>query len=169
MESWLVILLLILLGFILLLVELFVIPGFGLTGIASLAALTLACYLAFTRFATPWPGTVALLGTLGLLTVLIKFFPRTKAWKRLRLNAREESKEGFAASSSQLEELIGKTGRALSMLRPAGTAKIEGKRIDVVTEGIFLPKDTEIKVVMVKGSRVVVRKVKKTVAVKSDS
>lgn len=158
-ESWSAILLLILLGFILLLIELFVIPGFGLTGISGLVALTLACYLAFTKYESPWPGTVALLGTLALLTVFIKFFPRTKAWKRLRLNAREESKEGFAASSTQLEELVGKTGIALTMLRPAGTAKIEGKRIDVLTEGIFLPKDTEVKVVMVKGNRVVVRKI----------
>jgi membrane-bound serine protease (ClpP class) len=157
--SWLTISLLMLLGFILLLVEVFVIPGFGVTGITGLAALAFACYLAFTRFPTLWPGTTALLGTLAVLIVFIKFFPRTKSWKRLRLNAREESKEGFAASSSQLEELVGKTGISLTMLRPAGTAEIGEKRVDVVSEGIFVPKDTKIKVVMVKGNRVVVRKI----------
>lgn len=152
------ILFLMLLGFILLLIEVFVIPGFGVMGISGLAALAFACYLAFTRFPTPWPGTTALLGTLAVLIVFIKLFPRTKSWKRLRLNAREESKEGFAASSSQLEELVGKTGISLTMLRPAGTAEIEERRVDVVSEGIFVPKDTKIKVVMVKGNRVVVRK-----------
>ncbi len=159
MESWLAILLLILLGFILLLIELFVIPGFGFSGISGIAALVIASYLAFTKYESPGPGIAALLGTLVLLFVFIKFFPRTKSWKGLRLNAREESKEGFAASSSQLKELAGKTGTSLTVLRPAGTAKIEGKRIDVVSEGIFLPKDTEIKVVTVKGNRVVVRKI----------
>ncbi|NOX96923.1 MAG: hypothetical protein GXO98_02470 [Nitrospirae bacterium] len=160
--AWLTVLLLMLLGFILLLVEVFVIPGFGVMGIAGLATLTFACYLAFTGFPTPWPGTIALLGILVAFIVFIKFFPRTKSWKRLRLNAREESKEGFAASSLQLEELVGKTGVSLTMLRPAGTAKIEEKRVDVVTEGIFIPKNTKIRVVMVKGNRVVVRKVEKT-------
>ncbi len=159
MGPWLTVLLLMLLGFVLLLLEVFVIPGFGVMGISGLAAFTFACYLAFTRFPTPWPGTIALLGTLVVLILFFKFFPRTKSWKNLRLNAREESREGFAASSSQLEELVGKTGISLTMLRPAGTAEIEEKRVDVVSEGIFIPKDTKIKVVMVKGNRVVVRKI----------
>ena len=159
MESWLVILLLLFLGFALILIELFIIPGFGLTGLSGLVSLAIASYFAFTRVRSPWAGWGALLGTLVILTIFIKFFPMTRSWKRMRLNAREDSKKGFAASSSQLEELVGKTGVSLTILRPAGTAKIEGKRVDVVTEGIFIPKDTDIKVVMVKGNRVVVRKI----------
>lgn len=159
METWLAVLLLMVLGFILLLIELFVIPGFGLCGISGLAALTFACYLAFERFESPWPGWGALLGTIAILIVFIVFFPKTKAWKRLRLDAKEESSQGFQAPSPGLEELVGKTGDSLTMLRPAGTAKIDGKRVDVVTEGVFLPKNTKVKVVMVKGNRVVVRKV----------
>ncbi len=158
MES-LTVLLLMLLGFILLLIEMFVLPGFGLCGISGLASLGYACYLAFEKFESPWPGWGALLGTIAILVVFIVLFPRTKAWKRLRLNAKEESSEGFQASSPGLEELVGKMGDTLTMLRPAGTAKIDGKRVDVVTEGSFLPKNTEVKVVMVKGNRVVVRKV----------
>ena len=159
MEPWLAVLLLMLLGFILLLIELFVIPGFGLCGISGLTALGYACYLAFEKFESPWQGWTALSGTIAILVVFIVFFPRTKAWKRFRLDAKEESSEGFQAPSRDLEELVGKTGDTLTMLRPAGTAKIDGKRVDVVTEGVFLPKNSKVKVVMVKGNRVVVRKV----------
>ena len=159
MESWLTVLLLMLLGFILLLIELFVLPGFGLCGISGLATLGYACYLAFEGFESAWPGWIALSGTMVILMAFIVLFRRTKAWKRLRLDAKEGSSEGFQVSSPDLEELVGKTGDSLTMLRPAGTAKIDGKRVDVVTEGVFLPKNTKVKVVMVKGNRVVVRKV----------
>lgn len=158
MESWLAVLLLMLLGFILLLIELFVIPGFGLCGISGLASLGYACYLAFEKFESPWPGWGALLGTIAILIVFIVFLPRTRACKRLRLNAKQESQEGFQVHFPALEELVGKSGDTLTMLRPAGAAKIEGKRVDVVTEGTFLPKNTRVKVVRVKGNRVVVRK-----------
>lgn len=159
METWLTILLLMLLGFILLLIEMFVIPGFGLTGISGLAALILASYLAFARFESPWPGWGALLSTVAILIIFIVFFPRTRAAKALCLNTSQESREGFQVRFPDLEELLGKSGTTLTMLRPSGAAKIEGRRVDVVTEGGFLPQNTQVKVVMVKGNRVVVKKI----------
>lgn len=159
METWLTILLLMLLGFILLLIELFIIPGFGLTGISGLAALGYACYLAFKGPGAGWLGWITLLSTVAILIVFIVFLPRTRAGKMMRLNTSQESREGFQVHFPALEELVGKSGATLTMLRPSGAAKIEGKRVDVVTEGTFLPKNTQVKVVMVKGNRVVVRKV----------
>ena len=54
------------------------------------------------------------------------------------------------------EHLLG--NQALTTLRPAGTALIDGERVDVVTDGEYLPNDTEIKVVKVEGARIVVEK-----------
>ncbi|MDD2497965.1 MAG: NfeD family protein, partial [Desulfitobacteriaceae bacterium] len=48
-------------------------------------------------------------------------------------------------------------------LRPAGTAEIEGDRIDVVTEGGFIPREAQVKVVKVEGTRIVVREIKDTI------
>ncbi len=154
---WLVLLLLYLLGFILLLIELFIIPGFGLAGISGLTALSIACYLAFVDFRSPWIGIIGLSGSILLLCLLVAFFPKSKAWHRLRLDAKEERSKGFEADSQELEKLVSKEGKSITMLRPAGTALIDGRRVNVVTEGIYLKKDTKVKVVMVKGNRVVVR------------
>ena len=54
-------------------------------------------------------------------------------------------------------ELLERTGTALTTLRPAGTALIEGKRVDVVTEGQLIERGAAVRVVAVEGLRVVVR------------
>ena len=59
-----------------------------------------------------------------------------------------------------LKELIGKDGVAITNLRPAGAAEVDGKRVDVVADGEMVEKGTRIKVVEVEGNRIVVRPVK---------
>ncbi len=67
-------------------------------------------------------------------------------------------KEALSAATG-LAELVGKEGVAITNLRPAGAAEIEGKRVDVVTDGEMVVKGTRVKVVTVEGNRVVVRPV----------
>ena len=57
-----------------------------------------------------------------------------------------------------MKHLIGIEGKALTDLRPAGTAILNNERIDVVTEGDYVSHDSEIKVIKVEGSKVVVEK-----------
>jgi membrane-bound serine protease (ClpP class) len=59
-----------------------------------------------------------------------------------------------------LNELLGKEGITLTVLRPAGTAEIEGNKIDVIAESEFLEKGIKIKVIKVDGIKVVVRQIK---------
>jgi membrane-bound serine protease (ClpP class) len=54
--------------------------------------------------------------------------------------------------------LLGHSGTALTVLRPAGTAKIEGRRVDVIAEGNFIEAGAPITVVRVEGNRVTVRR-----------
>ena len=54
-------------------------------------------------------------------------------------------------------DLINQTGSAYTNLRPSGKATIGDQRVDVVTEGTMIDKDTPIRVVTVEGNRVVVR------------
>ena len=67
--------------------------------------------------------------------------------------------QGYVTSEDK-SSLIGKDGVVLTELRPAGTALIEDKPVDVVSEGTFIKKEAHIRVIAVNGSRVVVRKVK---------
>ncbi|MEI6564233.1 MAG: NfeD family protein [bacterium] len=85
----------------------------------------------------------------------ILWFPKSGMGKKMTLS---EDGKGFKASDSR-QGLLGKTGMTQSELRPAGYALIDGKRIDVVSEGGIIDKDLPVIVLKVEGSRVVVRKV----------
>ena len=84
---------------------------------------------------------------------------RSKAWSKISLEEKESVEAGYSGSLG-LEEFVGKTGLALTTLRPAGTALIEGKRLDVITPGDFIEKDTQITIVSIDGNKIVVDKTK---------
>lgn len=73
------------------------------------------------------------------------------------LSTELSSKLGVSSQSPELLQYLDQQGRALSDLRPAGTALIEGKRLDVVSRGEYIEKDSQILVVEVSGNRIIVR------------
>lgn len=156
MPEWSLVLILIVLGFILLLIEILVIPGFGIPGIVGLFFLTAASYIAYKRL-DPLAGIATTIGSLIVLGVFIKLLPRSKTWRRLHLEATETKEKGFHSAKDELRDLIDKEGISITVLRPSGTALIDNKRVDVVTEGVFIQENARIKVIKVDGSRVLVR------------
>jgi membrane-bound serine protease (ClpP class) len=154
-------------GLGLILLEVFVIPGFGIAGIGGILLIIASLFLALVG-ADPFLDmravsmaiiqlTVALVLSIILIIVLAKFLPRTNIFKKFVLSVEEKSEEGFVSHSTS-EELVSKTGIALTDLRPSGTAEIDGKRVDVVTDSEFIEKGSNIEVVEVEGIRVVVKK-----------
>jgi membrane-bound serine protease (ClpP class) len=102
--------------------------------------------------------TIAIVAAIVVVPILFYFVgKKTNLFKRVILSEAETVEEGYVNASGN-EHLLGKTGKALTTLRPAGTALIDGERVDVVTDGEYLPNDTEIKVVKVEGARIVVEK-----------
>jgi len=99
-------------------------------------------------------GGVVIL-SLVVVGVTMKYFPRTKFGSKMVLDAHSKDSDELI----WLASLKGKRGTAHTMLRPAGTALIENRRVDVVTEGTMIPKGSTIEVLSVEGNRVVVRKV----------
>ncbi|MEN3003775.1 NfeD family protein [Dehalobacterium formicoaceticum] len=150
--------LLFIIGIILMLVEIFVVPGFGIAGVAGLGAMIFSIILTATSLEQAIISLIiALLGTVVLVVISFKYMRTRRLWNRLILGTRQEKSEGYVAPEENLSELLGAQGISLTPLRPSGTAEINGKRIDVVTEGGFIPRDTEVQVVQVEGTRVVVR------------
>lgn len=140
-------------GMLLIGAEIFV-PG---AVIGTLGALCLAsgCWMAFTI--SPVLGgyvTAGVVLMLGVVVALwIKFFPRSTIGRSMTLS---EDGKTFKSSDSRAA-LVGKDGIAQSELRPAGFAVIDGKRVDVITEGSLVPQGAPIRVVRVEGNRVIVR------------
>jgi len=153
-----VIIALFMLGTILLAVEVMLAPGFGVSGILGLTALVAGIILisdtwyeaVFYSF-----GTIVLLGILVYLS--FRFKGTQKIWQKLSLNTRQSSQSGYTAPDLSYEHYLGREGRALTHLRPAGTADFQGERVDVVTEGGYIQAGAPVKVIAVEGMRIVVR------------
>ena len=146
-------------GIVLMAIELFVVPGFGITGIGGLIAIFASLYFFFPDPSTALGVMAAVLViSIVLLFILIKLFGVSKFWKNISLGESQSNEGGYTSHSNQ-KKLIGETGTTLTHLRPAGTAEFRGKRIDVITEGDYIDKNKEVKVIRVKGSRVVVKKI----------
>jgi membrane-bound serine protease (ClpP class) len=142
------------LGFILLLIELFT-PGFALAGISGVLLLILGCYLAYIKLNLFWGILTSLVSLLAVIG-FFKIFSHSFIWKKIRLENKQSKDAGFSASAD-LSHFLNKTGVALSALRPSGAAIIDGKRLDVTAESMFIEKDKKVKVIKVEGSKVTVK------------
>jgi membrane-bound serine protease (ClpP class) len=151
------ILFLYLVGLVLICFEVFV-PG-GILGAIGFFLIVGSIWIAFVQLGSVG-GSYFLAGGLVLAMVsvylVMRFGTKTGLSRKLFLQSTEK---GFRSTSKNLENLKGKTGISLTTLRPSGKALIDGGKVNVVSEGVFLSKGCKIKVVMVEGNRVVVRKI----------
>ena len=145
-------------GFLFLFLEVAIIPGFGIAGIIGIAFLVVAIILAFINLSMNMAIAATVAAVLGLILLLMWFmyiFPHTRLGKNFVLQADSSTENGFVAVRD-LSEFIGKEGVAASMLRPSGVAKIDGERIDVITDCEYLEKGTKIRVIKAKSGRIIV-------------
>lgn len=167
-QSWEIVLFLV--GVLLILAEVFVIPGFGVAGILGLV-LTIGSLLAAlvgnVGLEFPGSGAIArasatLAATLFLLVILVfslaRYIPRSKRLSEFILQPDLSSADGYTSAESDAS-LLGQTGVTATALRPSGIAVIDDQRVDVIAQGTFIDADIEIEVVDVRGSRVEVRPV----------
>ena len=147
---------LIIVGFLLLAAEVFV-PGMvlGLLGGACLAGAVSIAFVAYDVVTGSIVfAAVCLLTFIGFVAWLAAF-PRTAIGRRIMLQKSLVKGVGERTAPS---ELMGAQGRSLTPLRPAGTASIGGRRVDVVAESDFIGRDEPVVVVREEGLRIVVRK-----------
>lgn len=90
-----------------------------------------------------------------LFAVIARYLSAGRLWHRLSLKTRSTSADGYV-SSDDYSAYLHARGVALTPLRPAGTVRIDGTQLDVVTRGEFIPADTAVEVISVSGSRIVV-------------
>lgn len=143
---------LIVIGAILIILET-ILPGL-IAGTIGLGCLVAGVYFAYDRLGVT-AGNYVMLGVACALIIGIicwlKYFPNSRLARPLM------SKSAIGDINAEKPELLHKSGTAYTNLRPSGTALIEGKRVDVVTEGALIEKGAPVKVVAIEGMRVVVR------------
>jgi len=140
-------------GMLLIFCEVFV-PG-GVLGVIGAVLIVFAVGAGFARDVNLGFGLLLSSLVLGLtgFWLWVKYFPQSRMGKKLIL---ANDAHDWHSYDSTNQELLGKEGISRSPLRPAGAAVIEGQRVDVVTRGEMLEQNTKIRVVEVKGNRIVV-------------
>ena len=153
-------------GLVLLVLEIFVIPGFGLAGVLGIGALLAGLSLSLIGGGATWEfilkaaGRVVFSLLLALVASLavLRFLPRLPFGRRLILETELLAGAGGSSAPESDRMWLGKSGTALSPLRPAGIAEIEGERVDVVSDGDLIEPGVPIVVTHVDGNRIVVRR-----------
>jgi membrane-bound serine protease (ClpP class) len=120
--------------------------------------------MSFTQGGT-YTGLVTLGGVIlaaPLVVMLMRYlWPRTQLGELAHQAADPDATVAAMPVNVELEQLRGRYGRAVSPLRPSGVVDFDGRRIDVITEGIMVDADSWVRCIDVKTGKVVVRPVDK--------
>jgi membrane-bound serine protease (ClpP class) len=145
------------LGILLLAIEM-VVPGFGVFGLSGIICIVGSIIIAF-----PDPGQalvsfiIAVIASGFIMYFVAKYLVKTPAFDRLILGTKQDKSQGYVASHEDLSIYQGKEGTALTPLRPAGAVDFGGRRLDVVTEGEFIPAGSPVVAVKVEGNKITVK------------
>ena len=160
-------------GLALLILEIFVIPGFGVAGVSGIVLMVTALVFAmifnigFDFHFAPKGAVVG--GFFNVLSALIigffislwlskKVFLMKTKYGVLALDTELKEAEGFSSVDTHLSELVGKKGMALTFMRPAGKVEVEGEIYDAVTDMGVVEQGTKVHVVRFENAQLVVEK-----------
>ena len=158
-------------GLLLISIEIFVIPGFGLPGILGLVftigSLVLVMInndgLSFDLIEPSLINNAIITSLIGFLSALFLMIfmgtrlTRTSFFNRFALTAVQDTSRGYT-SSFYNKSLIGATGIVESILRPSGRVKIDGEIYDAYTRGEYLDKGEKIEVISAEGTSLKVKR-----------
>ena len=143
-------------GVMLIAIELYV-PGVGFFGIAGMCCILASFFMTLGANSTAINiMVISLVVAIILFLLLLKQLPSSRLWAKLVLKESETTKAGFV-SGIDYSEYLGREGIALTLLRPAGVIVIDERQFDVVSEGQYIKAGSQVKVVKVSGSRIVVK------------
>ncbi len=146
------------LGIGLILLELFI--AGGIAGVIGLLAIVASFFMASDNVVHMGISLlIALTASIVLSILMIRVFgKKMKFFKRIILTDSTSTEKGYVSNKNRLE-LIGVEGMTVTPLRPSGTIIVEDERIDVVSDGGFVPKGRKVRVIKTEGSRIVVREI----------
>jgi len=147
----------ILVGFILILAEVYLIPGFNVVGILGFLIVLFAIGYVFVEAGSA-EGFMALLGSIAVGMLLFYGLWKSGAWNRFILaTTLRHDEESVVREHEHRARYLGQSGVAVTPLRPTGIAEIQGDRIEVVTEGEFIAAGSFVRVVAMDKRRYFVR------------
>jgi membrane-bound serine protease (ClpP class) len=172
-------------GILLLMVEIFVLPGFGIAGVTGIACILAGLFGMLIKNPPdklPWPQSefdwqlftsgvlglsIGFMGFVVLAWLLTKYLPRLQFLSGLILvpavakkGTEMEVSMTVPPESETAGVKLGDIGEVISTLRPTGKARFGDAIVDVVAEAEFLDKETKVEIIEIHGNRVVVKPAK---------
>ncbi|MGE0593208.1 MAG: nodulation protein NfeD [Vicinamibacterales bacterium] len=153
-------------GFVLLMLEVFLIPGTTVAGLAGVLAVVAGLGMTLVGEGATLAVLVSALGRVAISVLLalagalalMRLLPHLPFGRQLVLDTGMAAGLGWVSAPEHDKQWLGRSGTTLSPLRPAGIADIDGARVDVVSEGGFIEAGTPVEVIRVDGNRVVVHR-----------
>jgi membrane-bound serine protease (ClpP class) len=134
-----------------------IIPSGGIISILAALVFGYSLYIAFTQV-SPGAGMLFVLADMIIIPVSVYVGLKMIARSPVTLKTTLSRAQGIVSQEPGIEAYAGKEGLTKTDLRPAGFATIDGIRVDVVTRGEYISKDTPIVVHGVTGNQIIVRK-----------
>jgi membrane-bound serine protease (ClpP class) len=135
-----------------------VIPSAGLLAILAAGLIGYSIYLVFNEISTS-AGMAFIVADIVAFPLVLMIGLKLLVKSPVTLKTSLSKEDGYTSQPEALLSYKGKTGAALTDLRPAGTAMIDNKRVDVVSRGEYIEKGADIVVLAIEGNRVVVKKI----------
>jgi membrane-bound serine protease (ClpP class) len=153
-------------GLIALGIELFLVPGFGIAGLIAFLCIGASIFLALIGNLPTWSDVTRASGIIfmaGLIVIaaiylIVRQLPARAGARGIFLQSATSTADGFVSGTAR-QDLTGHEGVAITDLRPAGTIKIDGERLDVVSDVGYLPKGTKVRIIRSESYRHVVEPV----------
>ena len=168
-ENWEIIVFIV--GLVLIALEVFVIPGFGIAGIAGITLALSSLFLVMinnVNFDFTFVSVndmnksllivcLSLIGSMILVFVGAKQFAKSKAFSKITLTETMTKEDGYV--SNQINDMLGKVGEAHTVLRPSGKIKVEDKLYDAEARNSFIEKGIKVEVIGMDTSTLIVKEV----------
>ncbi|MEG1498284.1 MAG: NfeD family protein [Bacteroidales bacterium] len=151
--SFFLIVTLVVIGFVLILLEIFILPGTTVAGILGGAALIFAIYQSFVLYGS-FIGFISLAAILLLGGLLLFYMLHTKAWQKLSLKTEINAKVN---ENGRGVLKVGQKGYCISRLAPMGTAEFEEDFFEVQSVLSFIDPKTPVEIVKIEGSKIWVK------------
>lgn len=144
----------------------FVVPSGGMIAVMCVCCFAGSAWFAYKAWYVAHPGVwwVYLTGMIALIPAtiygVVHLLQNTSLGNRILLSAPSEQEvTPYQKEVDYLSSLIGKRGRALNLMTPGGMVLVGNERLHAITDGLMIEPNTEIEIVSVRGTRVVVRPV----------
>ncbi len=146
-----------LLGEVVIIAEI-IIPSGGLLALIASCLFGYSLYIVFTSVSIS-VGLMFLCADVITIPILVIMGLKLLAKSPVTLRKSLKSEDGVTSQPHELDELQGMEGTTVTLLRPSGTAIINGKRVDVVSRGEIVEKDISVVVLSVTGNQVIVKQI----------